>query len=625
MIFFIYSSVLFNKGLKKAADYDLISGQFYVSLTALTAFSIFFINYAHSAFMKSRNKEFGVYLTLGMNSTDLRKIVNIENLIIILSSFTAGIISGVLFSRLFQMIVLELLNISYVHYSLDYRSFALTIAVFVAIFSSVIVLSSLETRKLDISELLKESRKKEGKQNKEVLLGLIGVFILLIALILLILMCKNEKVRSKVPILVLYFILSFAGTYMTVSYISKALMSLIKNSNYYFKNILSITEINHKFNQNKKIIFILSILSSMTLSFVAPCMAGFRLTEHLAKIDRTNNIEFFQLGNINNLSQNQFNSILKKAKTPVKNASSIEFISLELQGVGDKEDITKSVPIVSQDIYNSVTKRKIRLDKGEALNIITTWGIGYHGVKPSSNINLSDGSKSFNFTVKDSVRAKWIAFGETYDNKSGVVISNEDYNYIKNNITKKNIGIYHGVSFKNWKETETTVDSFTSELNKNNEKLEGDEKKLSPLLKVTSTVKSYNDIKQRYSFYVFVSTVMGILFFIAGGSVLFFKQYTELSNDKARFMKLYKVGITEKEVTNIIEKELRVTFFMPLVIGSLLGYCFIYLFTIIFGGKDIINSFMLNATFVIIIYFLFQYSFYYITKRKYVNEVISSL
>ncbi|WP_279231054.1 MULTISPECIES: hypothetical protein [Clostridium] len=34
---------------------------------------------------------------------------------------------------------------------------------------------------------------------------------------------------------------------------------------------------------------------------------------------------------------------------------------------------------------------------------------------------------------------------------------------------------------------------------------------------------------------------------------------------------------------------------------------------------------IINATFVIIAYFLFQGTFYYLTKRKYINDVIKSL
>lgn len=622
MIFFIYSSLLFNKSLSKQPDYDMMRILFYISLTSLTAFSIFFINYAHSAFTKSRNKEFGVYLTLGMNSNELRKLVALENVIIMMSAFSAGIISGTLFSRLFQMVVLKLLDIKNVTYSLDYKSFALTIFVFAVIFASVALLSSLQMRGLDIADLIKESQKNEGKSTAKVLPGIIGVILIGLSLVLLVTITKNEKLRSQVPVVVLYIALTFTGVYLTISYIGSAVMGYIKNSNFYFKNILSLTEINHKFNQNKKIIFILSVLSSMTVTLVASPFSLYSLAGNIAEMNRKNNIEYVQLGDINKLSKDQYNNILTSSDTSLQNTSNTEFISLELQGDSDKEDILKSKPIVSEDTYNAATGLKVHLEKGEALNVITSWTPGYHNIFPKAIVSFSDGTKTYTFSIKDSMHSTWVGTADTYISSSGIVISNEDYKEIKGNISPQNIGIYRGITFNEWKKTSSVVDNLTNALKHKNASLKNGE---SQFFIVSSTVKFYEELKRKYSFFIFVTTIMGFLFFIAGGSVLFFKQYTELNSDRARFLKLYKIGISEEEAVRVISKELRVTFFTPLVIGSFLGYSFIYLLTFIFSGGDIINKFILNATFVVVIYFLFQAVFYGITKWKYVNEVIKQL
>jgi len=280
---------------------------------------------------------------------------------------------------------------------------------------------------------------------------------------------------------------------------------------------------------------------------------------------------------------------------------------------------------VSQDNYNSVTGEKVQLKKGEALNVITDWRPGYHGINPQSTLNFHEGSRTFTFKVTESKVSKWIANVEAYKSSSGIVLNNEDYNYIKNNITVQNIGVIHGLSFKSWKNTGAIVGKLIDELNKKNENLQGKEQKINSCLKVTSVVKNYESSKRGFSFFIFVTIIMGFLFFIAGGSVLFFKQYTELNNDKRRFIKLFKVGISEKEIKAIIAKELRVTFFTPLIMGNFLGYCLIYFLTHLFGGEGIIKEFMTNATYVVIIYFLFQAVFYNITKRKYTNEILKAL
>lgn len=609
----------------------MISMLFYIALTALTVFSIFFINYAHSSFMKSRGKEFGVYLTLGMDYDYLKQFVNIENAVIILSSFAAGIVSGVVFSRLFQMVVLDLLNIKGVKYSLNYKSFALTAFVFVFIFLIVIVLGNLEIRKLDAADLFKEPRRKEKESKNSFAFGIIGIVITLLSVIMLVVIAKNEKLNGNTGVVISYFILSFAGIYMIIAYIGPVIMGFIRGSNYYYKNILYITEIDHKFGEMKKIIFVLTILSAMTITLVASPFALYSLSEKIAQMNQPDHIEFAQIGNINKLTQNEYKNIINNSNdnANVESMRDTQFISLQLIGDNDKYDIIKSKPIVSQKNYNSITGCSVKLKKGEALNVITAWQPGYHGIIPLKNITFTDGLKKFSFVVKNSARGKWIASSSgmsqgTYCSDSGIVVSDEDYNYIKNNVLSSCIGVFHGVKFKDWKKTDNISYKLTDALNKKNVQLPKDEKKICPFFQVFSIVKNYEALKRGYSFFIFVTTVMGILFFIASGSVLFFKHFTEISDDKKRFYKLYKIGMNEKETSSVIAKELRVSFFLPLILGSVLGYSYIYLLAYMFGGGDIIEKFMFYVTIVVIAYFLFQTAFYYITKNKYTNEVIKN-
>lgn len=88
---------------------------------------------------------------------------------------------------------------------------------------------------------------------------------------------------------------------------------------------------------------------------------------------------------------------------------------------------------------------------------------------------------------------------------------------------------------------------------------------------------------------------------------------------------MYKIGISEKEVRSVVSAELLITFFVPLVLGSIFGYSFIYLITHVMSGSDILPEFMKNTTLVVAVYFVFQLSFYTMTKRKYSQEVVRKL
>lgn len=198
-------------------------------------------------------------------------------------------------------------------------------------------------------------------------------------------------------------------------------------------------------------------------------------------------------------------------------------------------------------------------------------------------------------------------------------MSNEDYKNMESKVSPNAMGTHYGIDFTAWKGTEGVVQKLKDTLNATDKDGSGQ------MFAVASKVDAYKELKKNYSLFVFVTSLIGVLFFVAGGMVLYFKQYTEIGNATVFFRKLYKIGISDKEIRSVVSAELLITFFVPLLLGSIFGYCFIYLITHVMSGSDIIGEFMKNTTIVVAIYFVFQLSFYFITKRKYSQEVVRKL
>lgn len=605
-LFFIYATIIFNQDINHRNDTEVLSYVFPITMVAIALFSIFFINYAHSAFIKGRNKEFGVYISLGMDIKELKKMIHIENIVIYMASLIFGIGAGALFSRLFQMIIMKMLEIKNIRYYLDYKSFIVTFLVFLIIFMVVMTATGFRMSRLDINSLLQEARNSEGKEYdfKDLVFGTLGLFIMAGSVVFLGIIAKKDSLNSNPLILMIYMLTAFLGVYMALSHGGNLILHLIKGSSYYHKNMLFLTQLHYKFNQNKKIIFILSVLSTMTIFLVASPFSLLRLTETLAEMDK-NHLEYVETDTMNKLSEEELHKIINKEK--VTGDVTLKFIYLSTKR--GSNSLKDSKPVISADEYNALTGGSIKLAKGEAYNIIIDWRPGYHGVKPGSMHELEVGGKAYPLRFIASQRGEWVAGTKSFPTDSVVVISKEDYSNISASITKKNIGYYHLIHFKNWKKSRTIVEELRKKLGAGE-------------LKVISIIDSYEDLKKGYSVFLFVCTVMGILFFAAGGSVLYFKQYTELPDSKAAFHKLYKIGITDKEMKKIIGKELMVVFFLPLIFGTFLGVSLMYLMTYIVGGEAVINEFMKNAFIVVVIYFLSQGIFYAITKNKYNEEIV---
>jgi len=194
MIFFMYMTLVFNRDIMECLHESKADAVMVMSVSAIMIFSVFFINYSHFSFIRSRNKEFGLYLTLGMSRKDIGRIILVENFIIASLSTFAGILAGMVFSKFFFIAVVKLLNISEVQFILDFRQFAATFIVFAAIFSCVVLFSRFATGRLEIAELLKEEAKMSEDRLARPAYGIAGLAALVfhLAAVCIMLSCRAD-------------------------------------------------------------------------------------------------------------------------------------------------------------------------------------------------------------------------------------------------------------------------------------------------------------------------------------------------------------------------------------------------------------------------------------------------
>ena len=88
---------------------DFISTVLSMGTAVMAIFAAIFLFYTNSFLTKRRKKEFGLYNILGMGKPNIAKILAYETLIIYLVSVTAGIICGILISKLAQLAMTKLL------------------------------------------------------------------------------------------------------------------------------------------------------------------------------------------------------------------------------------------------------------------------------------------------------------------------------------------------------------------------------------------------------------------------------------------------------------------------------------------------------------------------------------
>ena len=75
----------------------------------IAIFSLILLYYTNSFLIRRRQREFGLYHILGMGKIDLVKIMVLENLIISVLTIAGGIVGGILFSKLGELLAAKIL------------------------------------------------------------------------------------------------------------------------------------------------------------------------------------------------------------------------------------------------------------------------------------------------------------------------------------------------------------------------------------------------------------------------------------------------------------------------------------------------------------------------------------
>lgn len=663
-VLFMYGSLLFNVNLQKGEIVDLVNSFTVYGAYATIVFSIIFVSYTGIYFVKSRGKEFGVYLTLGMTSKDLIFMTIIENIVILLSATILGIISGVLFSKLFYLILAKVLNLSADIYYIDYKTFLLSIGVFSIIFICNMIFTSVFIKKLSIIDIIKSTSQK-GVSKSKPLLGIIALIVFSISMIgfyigatMDITMPSSLKEYKEIlkPIIIvttlvsLYYSIAFCidGITYIFSHFPKA----------YNKYILTLGNLKHKFFSYKVSVYIISLLIALSIYFM-----GFGLSTYLF-ID--NNVEFFipydfmieSTDTINVISQDEIFDTVNSQGGEIKEFSKLDFLISENfnEFNDDISYLPKQSMIISESTYNKHMGTKIDVKEDELIllfntkeqesttvdyNVILTmdsWEKGKEGIRwvqensisKNDFINYFDTSKYLEFK-KDKIEIMHSPFINSYGNFDyiGVVANVIDdglYNKITSttNSEKRKVFLFNlesgngdlvysslldvlrekNGSDKNlWSKAQT--DFYTRNSAEN----------LRPIYKS----ERYEEAFQITGILFFSVMFLGILFLVSSIVVLYYKIVTDIEDEKEQIKSFKRIGLTTNECKSYLQTHIKILFFTPLLLGGLLGLYFIY---ISFVFTSLVGHMQSLIFIAYIIFLLFGVLLYLQLKKKFIRQLL---
>lgn len=547
----------------------------------------FLIIYSNNFIMKRRSKEFGIYLLLGMSKIKVSIILLIENFLIALISMIIGIVFGVIISQFISIIILNTFSINLDNFKFIFSFYALKRCLFYfSIFYMIAVLFNIfNINKLKLIDLFYLNKKIKEFKNKNKILC-ITVFLIsssiLFYLYYLVTAGFNKFIKMNLinNDFILYVI--FAGMLMTLLIVwslSGIITSVFQNfKSIYYKNLNNFI-FKQFYSKLNSMIFSMTIICLMIFIAITVFSTSYSLKKSLDK-NFSSMIADFEImyyeENINNILKNE---------DVFKNIDYIEFKEYKLD---------KNITLKFKDTIGELANKEIDFpDKNTIEKIISLsdynkiakfFGYKQYNLKDNEYIILANDKRVLdirntalknNTIIKINQKEYFPKFKECKDvsirinnmkDNIGIIIFNDSEMEILN---EKNIN-YNLILGKSNIKDKFEKEKNLLEINKIFEKN----------IKNFRFINKYQLIKETNMvgiLFMFIGFYIGISFLISSSVILSLKMMSDISDNKDRYIILYKLGIDEKMLDKTLLKEQGIFFgfpFMFAIIHSIFGIQF---------------------------------------------------
>lgn len=626
LFFFMFSTIYFNE--KVIGFTENMKQALVIPGVALIVFTVFFISYAHNIFMKKRYKEFGLFKTLGMTSKDIIKLLLRENIVIGCLSILVGMLGGAVFSRLFFLLLMKSVGIEAVPFKLNGEMFLYTFLAFSLVFSIAVGKSLILLFIRSDIDSLKSDRAHERMRFKSPFLGVIGIGLMLAAITFIYrIIVTTDLGEEQLP---LWMVVLLLGLYMSINqFMSFFLEFSKKNKRFYYRKLLSLTSLEYKFKQLTSIMMLVSVMVMVTVFYSSVVLHIYTSVLDQVKERNPYDIAYIQTETKNNIPKDTFYSILDKEEHRIEEHLEVPLMIYYEQDPNWDEAYYDYlfIPLTS---YQKITSDRTALKENEYIYFInekqTNDSEDVQG-KDALHFTLNGGEEASYSLKKVMVEADLNHLTNLYN---FIVVSDEEYERLQTGLPETMPLTIQLINTASWENTGKAVEKLANKFQTLNAAAPPIDHVVmnytteDTLFKIESKVQDYDTNKNESGIVFFVATFLSIIFFIGTLVLLYLSIFNDIEKEQLKYKKLYKIGITAKEVKKMIASELKVLFFSSTIIGIILALLFVGILASDIGGLLENPSLLMNYLAISFIYLTIQVIYYFLAKRKMFTQLVGT-
>ena len=585
----------------------------------------FLIIYASRFLIKRRNKEFGIYLTLGMSKRKISMILFFETLFIGILSLAVGLGLGVLLSQFMSLLVANMFDADMTKFAFTFSSDACikTLIYFAIMYLLVMIFNTINISRCKLIDLLHSRKKSEKVKMKNPILCVI-VFIISCTILgyAYYLVTAGVKTLDTVDKIFIPIILGCVSTFFIFWSLSGLLIKIFTSMrNTYYKGLNSFTlrQFSSKINTTVFSTTIICLMLFITICVLSSALSiKNSLTSELNKLTPVDieiskiinpEDEYLEQGYTNEGVIDTLNKYNFDLNSKLKDKIEFNYYrSADLtlkESLGSTYETTKSTypfmifdnqeMVIRLSDYNKIAKlygnKEFTLNDDEYI-IIADFGsmvsIRNEALKKKESLNIFGHNLVPKYTE---CQDGFIEIASNHINDGIIIVSDNvvDEKYLSHNVIVAN---YKADNKDGKQEIEDEINKAMNGM-------------------YSKTFITYNtkiDITDASvgvgAMVTFIGLYLGIIFLISSAAILALKELSESTDNKERFRMLRKLGTDEAMINKALFRQIGIFFMFPLLLALVHTVFGIKFCLIILEGfvENMTPSIIMTAIFLIVIY-----------------------
>ncbi|PEW86523.1 ABC transporter permease [Bacillus cereus] len=622
MVFFSFTVYAYHPRLQSVQSFqerDPLTNLASTAQLVIVMFSFFFLLYSIGTFLNVRKQQFGILTILGISQRQLKRLLFTENMIIGILSIFIGIQGGLVFSNFFLLVTSKLTSSKGLYLYWPTEAIIVTTVTFIILFLIVSTFTPMFIRTRKTIRLIKVTKKDTEEKRPSIIISLFALICLGLCYYIAgypqgYVTEKNVQngsvsfiILSILPLVVIGTYFFFSQTFLLFIFILK------KRRKFYMKqiNMLWISDLVARTRSNINVLFIVSMLSALAFTIIIGLFSHNNNTR--AAVLEQYPVPFtYTSEGANPLEQKHITTIENELTSANFEYKKYKFTVLK--DTASKEDVL----LMKMSDYNTIAKQLKRPEI--TLDSTQVYVIARHSPELLNLVSnpfakqdtITIGSNKKEFHIKGFIN-KGIEPSFAFPH----LIVVQDYVF-DDMIPHIETTVIYNYFVENWENaivpTKNILRTISDDAREFYEKRK-EEKARAPFYIYTATDELVHG-KENAVAQFFIWAFLGFIFFIGAASVLYFRMYNDLTNEKQKYITITKLGLTESEMFRSATIQLGILFFVPYIVAGVHT-----LFAVKFLQSMFAFSLLKELLIVLTFFGIIEIIFFFLIRSLYINKL----